>query len=344
MTVLPEIDHIRIMKFRVVFLVILSAICSFSCERAERLADGYPTPPPEVTTPTKDLPNLEIRTDDRLQERIATIASKAKGNVGVAAVVLETGDGALLNSDQYFPMQSVYKLPIAMAVLHAVDDEKLALDEQIGISKDDFVGANQHSPIRDKNPNGTIMTVRDLIRSSISESDGTASDVLMRLAGGPAAVQKYIEAIGLRDIVIANTEKEFALDLQTQYANWITPVSAVEMLRDLQEGNGISEPNRELLLSFMIGSTHGAKRIKGSLPNGTVVAHKTGTGGTRNGVTSATNDIGIVTMPNGKHILIAVFVADSSADEKTRESVIAEIARAVWDRWAANTRSAIKEN
>ena len=68
---------------------------------------------------------------------------------------------------------------------------------------------------------------------------------------------------------------------------------------------------------------------------GTIVAHKTGTGGTQNGITGATNDIGIITMPNGKHLAIAVFVSDSPADEKTREAVIAKIAKACWDRWSA---------
>jgi beta-lactamase class A len=75
------------------------------------------------------------------------------------------------------------------------------------------------------------------------------------------------------------------------------------------------------------------KRLKGMLPAGTPVAHKTGTGGTRDGVTSATNDVGIITLPNGKHIAIAVFVGDSRADEETREAVIARMAKAAWDTW-----------
>jgi beta-lactamase class A len=74
-------------------------------------------------------------------------------------------------------------------------------------------------------------------------------------------------------------------------------------------------------------------RLKGMLPAGTPVAHKTGTGGTRDGVTSATNDVGIITLPNGKHIAIAAFVGDSRADEKTREAVIARAAKAAWDTW-----------
>jgi beta-lactamase class A len=81
----------------------------------------------------------------------------------------------------------------------------------------------------------------------------------------------------------------------------------------------------------MIESTPGAKRLKRLLPAGTIVAHKTGTSGTEKGITAATNDIGIITLPGGKHLAIAVFVSDSPADDATREGVIARIAKAVWD-------------
>jgi len=80
----------------------------------------------------------------------------------------------------------------------------------------------------------------------------------------------------------------------------------------------------------MTESKPGAKRLKG-LPEGTVVAHKTGTSGTENGITAATNDIGIVTLPSGKHLAIAVFVSDSPADDSIREGVIARAAKLVFD-------------
>jgi beta-lactamase class A len=67
------------------------------------------------------------------------------------------------------------------------------------------------------------------------------------------------------------------------------------------------------------------------LPPGTIVAHKTVSSGTTDGSTPATNDIGLVTMPGGRHLALAVFVADSRADDAAREEVIAKIARAVFD-------------
>ncbi|MDT4965792.1 MAG: beta-lactamase class [Acidobacteriota bacterium] len=289
-----------------------------------------------TNTSTRAIDPQARRTDDKqisgLQNQLEQIASASKGHVGVAAVVLETGESVSLNSHDHFPMQSVYKLPIGMAVLKQVDDGRLKLDQKVKVTKDDFVGAAAHSPVRDKYPRGTELTVSELMRWMLGESDGTASDVLMKVAGGPEAIHAYLTELGIKDIIILDTEKAFAEDHSLQYRNWATPEAAITLLRALQERRGLSEVGQALLLKLMTESTPGARRLKGLLPPGTPVAHKTGTSGTENGVTAATNDIGIVTLPNRKHLAIAVFVSDSSADEATREDVIARIAKAVWER------------
>lgn len=326
------------LKDKVAFVFLIATLFA-GCTKME-IPDGFPTPPPEPdATP---LAKLDLKRDAELEARLAKIAAEAKGKVGVAAVVLETGDAALLNADDRFPMQSVYKLPISMAVMEQVRLEKLDLDEKVGVTKEDMVRAGMSSPLRDENPNGGEFTIRELIRLSMVESDGTASDVLMRVADGATQIQTYLTQIGIRLVKVVNTEKEIGRAWQTQYDNYATPFDAFELLRWLQSAGltsqdvierGIELSEYQTLLKFMVDSNPGAKRLKGSLPSGTVVAHKTGTSGTQNGITAATNDIGIVDLPNGKHVAIAVFVSDSSADEKTREAVIAKIAKACWDRW-----------
>ena len=318
-----------------ILILALLLISVAGCDKIDKIAQGVPTPPPETVTPVKRLEHITLKPNTELEKEIGTIAEDAKGTVGAAIVVVETGDSAAFNANRNFAMQSVYKLPIAMAVMQQIDAEKLALDEVVGVTKDDMVRPGQRSPIRDANPNGTTMTVRELIRLAISESDGTASDVLMRIAGGAPQIQAYLAATGVgKDMAVKNTEKEFTTDWQIQYQNFATPNAAIDLLRNLHEGNGISPTNREVLLRFMTESPTGPNRLKGLLPNGTPVAHKTGTSGSRNGIQAATNDIGIITLPNGHHMLIAIFVGDSKADEKTRESVIARIAKAAWDNFA----------
>lgn len=288
--------------------------------------------PTSITSKDPD-PKVAKTNDQELQNQLAQIASSAKGRVGIAAVVLETSVTASLNPQEHFPMQSVYKLPIGMAVMKQVDGGRIKPNQKVRVTKDDFIGLASHSPIRDKYPNGTELTVNELMGWMLLESDGTASDVLMKLAGGPEAIQAYLTQLGIKDMIVLDTEKAFAQDHSLQYRNWTTPEAAVALLRALHEGRGLSESARGLLLKLMAESNPGPKRLKGLLPAGTIVSHKTGTSGTENGVTAATNDIGIVTLPNGRHLAIAVFVADSPADEATREGVIAKIAKAVWDKW-----------
>jgi beta-lactamase class A len=281
----------------------------------------------------------ESASDFALEKEFGEIAKDANGKVGVATTVIETGQSATLNASEHFAMQSVYKLPIAMAVMKQAGDGKIRLDDKIKVEKSEYVRAGQHSPIRDKFPNGAELTVRELIEYAIKESDGTASDVLMRVAGGAAPIQKYVDDFGVTEMKIKNTEKEIGENWNVQYDNWSTPDGAVSLLKTLWNQKGSCPQGADckelLLFQDMYDSTPGANRLKGLLPKGTPVAHKTGTSGTQNGITAASNDIGIITMPNGNHIAIAVFVGDSSADEKMREAVIARIAKAAWDRWTA---------
>jgi beta-lactamase class A len=271
----------------------------------------------------------------RLPDQFADIGTRSGGRLGVFAQVIESGESAGLNDTERFPMQSVYKLPIAMAVLDQVDRKTLTLNEKVSLSADDMV-PDLHSPMRDRYPRGGIdVSVRELIRAAIVDSDTTASDVLLRLAGGAARVTAYLRGLGIRDMTVATSERAMSKDAMAQYRNYSTPRAAADVLKALHAGRGLSPAARALVLQDLTDSTPGPSRIKGLLPPGTAVAHKTGTGSTRGGKTAATNDIGIVTLPDGRHLAIAVFVKDSTAGLVPREAAIANAAKAAWDHWTA---------
>ncbi len=267
----------------------------------------------------------------RLRAEMANIAQATHGPVGAAACIVEGGPVVSLHGEQRFPMQSVYKLPIAVAILHQVDLGRLSLNQPLRIRQSDLVPPSRGSPIRDKYPHGTTMTVSQLLQAMMSVSDGTASDVLLTRAGGPERVTAYLHSLGVHGIVVATSERAMAQNEQVQYRNWATPKGMVGLLCALQLGQGLSAPSRRLLLGLMVGSTTGPDRIKGLLPLGTVVAHKTGASGTVNGLTRATNDVGLITLPDGRHLAVAVFVSDTRVNDTVQASVIAKIARAAWD-------------
>lgn len=278
---------------------------------------------------------LPGHSEPALQAQMAQIAAATQGPVGAAVVVVEGGRLIALHGEQRFPMQSVYKLPIAMAVLHQVDLGRLHLNQRVQITPRDLVPPSRGSPLRDKYPHGTVMTVSQLLDAMMNVSDGTASDVLLKLSGGPPQVNRYLRGLDVRAVAVATSEAAMAQGEQVQYRNWATPDGMLDLLCALQQGRGLSPQSRHLLLALMAGSQTGLHRIKGLLPAGTIVAHKTGSSGTVSGLTRATNDAGLITLPDGRHLAVVVFVSDTRAGNAVQEAVIAKIARAAWDDRAA---------
>ncbi|MEZ0608121.1 class A beta-lactamase [Fibrella sp. WM1] len=283
-------------------------------------------------TPKQRPTNFTVNASD-FQVFMKQMAAEARGRIGVAAAIVETGEAVAFAGNERFPMQSVYKFPIAMATLAAIDAGTIRRQKPVVVEKAEYVGPKQHSPLRDKYPEGATVSVDDLLRYAVSESDGSASDVLLRLVGGASAVQTYLNTIGVKGVIVKNTERELGTADSVQYANWATPVEVVSLLRQLQLGRGLSAASRTYLLNLMTDTPTGLNRLKGQLPPGTLVAHKTGTSLTVDGKTAATNDVGLITLPSGKHLAVAVFVSDARTDQATRERVIAQIAKKLWSRW-----------
>src|SRR6266513_952006 len=87
--------------------------------------------------------------DAELQKQLEQIAAAARGKVGIAALALETGETVSVNPHDHFPMQSVYKLPIGMAVMQQVDAGKIRLDQKVWVTKDNYVDKDSYNPVRD---------------------------------------------------------------------------------------------------------------------------------------------------------------------------------------------------
>ena len=175
---------------------------------------------------TSQKPTPPDKQNDKLQKQIEQIAATANGRVGVAAEVLETGESVSLNPHDHFPMQSVYKLPIGMAVMAQVDKGKLNLEQKVRVEKSDFVRLGQASPVRDKYPEGVELTLNELLRFTVSDSDGTTSDVLLDLVG-VEGVTKYLNELGINEIVVLNSEKE----VTKAYGRLASPPSAARAFK-----------------------------------------------------------------------------------------------------------------
>jgi beta-lactamase class A len=271
---------------------------------------------------------------DSLKTKIEHFADSAEGKVGVAILDVENYDTLTINGSSKFPMQSVFKFPLALAILDHVDKGIFSLEQKIHLNKEDLL-AGTWSPLRDKYPEGNVdVTLDELLTLTVSQSDNNGCDILFRLIGGVEKVEQYVHQLGIRDIAIVANEAEMHRDWQVQYRNWSSPAAMAQLLHKFFYSKILTEKSRGYLYQIMVKTNTNPRRLKGMLPEGTIVAHKTGSSGeNENGLAAATNDVGIITLPNGKHIIITVFVSDSRADEKTRNSIIAKIAKAVWDNY-----------
>jgi beta-lactamase class A len=269
------------------------------------------------------------------RQKIEKILPEAKGTVGVAIMGLEDRETFLFNEGLKYPMQSVYKFPLAMAVLNQVDKGKLSLNQKVHITKKDLL-PDTYSPIREKYPNGDVdIKLSELLSYTVSQSDNNGCDILFRLVGGTKKVDEYIHSLGIKSIAIAATEEEMHKDWKAQFTNWCKPRAMLRLLEILYKGKALSKTSNAFLMKIMTETSSGPNKIKGLLPKNAVVAHKTGLSGSKDGILAATNDAGIMTLPNGEHVAIVVFVSNTPVDEKTRDGVIAKISKAAWDYYLA---------
>lgn len=272
-----------------------------------------------------------------LRRQIEQVVAGKKATVGVAIADSDGKVAASLNGDRRFPMQSVFKLHIGLMMLSEIDKGRFSLDQKIEISKSDLL-PDLYSPIRDRYPEGATLSLAEILGYTISASDNVGCELLLKLLGGPAEIERYFVERGFRDVSIKVNEAVMQANWDRQFENWTTPNAANQVLRAFYANDRklLSVKSREFLWKVMRETETGADRLKGRLPAGTVVAHKTGSSGVNKttGVTAAVNDIGVVFLPNGRYFFISVFVTDSTEDAAANEKIIADIAGAAWDHFA----------
>src|SRR6185369_11642866 len=259
------------------------------------------------------------------------VASRTDGVVGVAALHLSSGDRVSLRGDERFPLASVCKVPIALNILAMVDEGKWRLDDLIDIQAQDvWTGV---SDIAERWPERKRYSVDELLARMVARSDNTAVETLWRVGGGFPAMTLRFRQWRLHGIRIDRSERECALNASgvqriPSVEQWTpgmvdelaaqippesrlaamrrfladrrdtaTPDATVKLLKGLYRGDLLSRSSTARLIQIMEGTSTGRARLRGLLPPGTIVAHKSGTTASPQGLNGATNDVGVVTLP-----------------------------------------------
>lgn len=314
---------------------------------------------PRMPLTVSTTPKIDITGFDQAVTRIA--AACVPGVLGVGLLNLESGETYLFNGARLFPMQSVFKLPLAAAFLAEADAGRAALDELFVLTEEQL--SPPWSPIAAAWPNPQRYTAAELLRAILVDSDNTAADVLMKRIGGPGAVTAWLAGRRLGEIRVDRYERELqceahglppfrpawrttdgfgraeaAVPAATRLAalrrymadprDTATPRAMLDFLQVLDREELIAPKSSQRLLELMGQSTGGAARIAAALPKGSFLAHRPGTSGTEQGVSAAHNDVGIFTLPDRRAYALAVFLTGALLDADARDGIIAQVAGA----------------
>lgn len=267
-----------------------------------------------------------------LEQKINSIVKNKKATVGVSVLGIEDNFQYGKNAEKKLPMQSVFKFHIAAAVLDYVDQGKLSLDQKILLDKTNLL-ENTWSPLRDKYPQGNVeVPLREILEYTVAKSDNNGCDIMLKLLGGTQNVQKFMDAKGVKGFQIKFNEAEMHKEWNAQYQNYSTASSATDVLKKFYDGKLLSKKSTDYLMKVMLSTSTGKNKLIEQLPENTPVARKTGASGKNDaGLTGAENEIAIVTLPNGKHYAISVFVSNSTETDVVNCKMISDISKSVWD-------------
>jgi beta-lactamase class A len=267
-----------------------------------------------------------------LEQKINSILKNKKATVGVSVLGFENGFKYNKNADKKLPMQSVFKFHIAATVLNAVDQGKLSLDQKIKLDHSNLL-ENTWSPLRDQYAGKEVeIPLSAVIEYTVAKSDNNGCDILLKLLGGTQTVQKFMDSKGVKGFQIKYNEEAMHKDWNVQYENYSTTKSAADALKKFYDGKLLSKKSTDYLMKVMWSTSTGLNKMVEQLPKNTPVARKTGSSGKNDaGLTGAENEIGIITLPNGKHYALAVFVSNSTETDTINCRMISDISREVWE-------------
>ncbi|MBL7472217.1 class A beta-lactamase [Robertkochia sediminum] len=295
---------------------------------------------------------------EAISQKIEKLSERLVGRIGVASQEIGSDKKITINGDEQFVMASTYKVAIAVALLNRVDKGELKLTDLMDVEQETMVTGDGAIAVNFVHP-GIKLSVANLIEAMITLSDNTATDACLKLAGGPEAVTKKMHSIGITELRVDRYTSEILRDFyglpDKAYASVLaeaiakdptlaskqplrnlefeqedprdqsSPNAMLQLLLAVDSGKALSEKSREFLLATMSRTRTGSGRLKGLLPKGTPVAHKTGTIG------GVANDVGYVTLPDGRRFAIVVFTKSSTTTEADRDRAIAEVTRTLYD-------------
>lgn len=270
-----------------------------------------------------------------LAQRVAELANGSAGRIGVAAIDLTTGETVSVLGDQRFPLASTSKIAIAATFLEGVEKGRWSLTQTFPllIPRASRAFSTSVAPVSE----GARLQAIDLIEQMITRSSNPATDALLRVVGGPKAVNAWVRRAGIKDFSIdrdiatlVRDDGEFNPANHIDTRDSATPSSMVQLLAGLYQGKFLAPESRRVILGAMGRTITGKRRMRYLIPTDARVMHKTGS------LSGTSSDVGFIETPDGHTLAIAIYVTGQGT-RGAREAKIASIARALYDGYGASS-------
>lgn len=261
-----------------------------------------------------------------LEEKLTTLENSFDGRIGIYAVNTTNNSQLQFNAEEHFPFQSTFKVMVVSAILKKSMSDKHFLQQKISYSKKDLVF---WSPITEKHVADGKMTIADLCAAALMYSDNAATNLLMKKLGGPEAVTGFARSIGDSTFRVSGWEPDLNSNPNDLH-DTSTPLAMEKSLQKLTLGDVFAPAQREQLVTWMKGCTTGDTRIRAGVPQGWVVADKTGAGNDF----GIANDIGIIWPAKCAPIVVTIFTVHKKKDSERRDDIVASATRILLEEFA----------
>ncbi len=272
---------------------------------------------------------------ERLRSSIERTTKSVNATWGIYVKALQGGEEIAIDADRQMETMSTIKIPLMVEVLEQAKAGKFKLTDKYTFAAADAQPGT--GTIQRLDP-GAVMTVKDLITMMIIVSDNTATEVLYRMVGGPGAVNKRMDVLGLKQTRAMTIPSRWFAALRsapsseafyregTHPFGLTTPREMGRLLESMERGTLVDKASSELMLQIMRGQVYRTRIPR--YVTGYRIPHKTG-----DFLPFVGDDVGALEA-DAQTIVICVFTGNHYGSGEMLENAIGLVARDVADYFA----------
>ena len=242
------------------------------------------------------------------------------GHIGLHAENIGTGAKLSWRADERFVMCSTFKASLAACVLARADLGEDDLEKPIHFSAADI--QDWHAPVARENLTRGFLSVREMCKAAVEQSDNTCANLLLFRIGGPPALTAFWRRIGDHVSRLDDSEPLLNRTPPGDARDTTTPAAMANTLRRLALGRVLSETSRSALTGWLVNCQTGSNRLRAGLPRTWVIGDKTGNNGK-----DAAGDIAVAWPKPRVPIVICAYTRGGSPSSRQLDAAFAGIGR-----------------